>query len=148
MTRMSAQYRVRVRQGDFEVEVESSDESYVERKLNELLADVRSKAQLTKPRPKSSGKRPVEGQAKALPGGRTSRPAEELLGLVQYIQQRDEFRTVSDRILSQRSQLPRILMCLFYAERHYDDPYLTTGEIEDVTTNSEFASGAPTQGEH
>ena len=133
---MPEHYRVRLRRGDHEVEVESSDKSYVDRKLDDLLPRVTGAT--STPESRSGGevsnqKRKASRKQRAKADGRTSRSDDELMGLVHYIQGHDEFNRLAETILSGRSQLPRILMCLYYGSEHFADPHLTTGELEAVT---------------
>lgn len=87
-----------------------------------------------KPRPRQSRKAAQRKRASTPSSGRVARSDDELLGLVHHIQAIDESTDLGEKVLSQRAQLPRILMCVYYAAKCYaDDPYLTTGEIETVT---------------
>ena len=132
---MTEQYRVRFRRGDFEVEVESSDKAFVDEKLAELVApkpDGNPTPTLeVSEKPKKKTSKPA-GQHKQS-SGRTSRPDEELVGLVHHIQDHKDFDKLDKAILSKPGQLPRILMCLYYGAEHFDDPHFTTGEVEAVT---------------
>ena len=117
--------------------MESSEKSYVDQKLTELLAELSDGVPSPKHGAKTDAKRRPKGagsnRVPSRPPGRTMRSEEELHGLVQYIRQHDNIDAVDHRVLSSSSQLPRILMCLFYGGQQFDDPYLTTGEVEFVT---------------
>lgn len=86
-----------------------------------------------RPRPRPSRKTTPPKRTPTPSGGRSARSDEELLELVHHIQELDESIDLAGRVLSKRAQLPRILMCMYYAAKRFTDPYLTTGEIETVT---------------
>ena len=133
---MPEHYRVRLRRGDHEVEVESSDKSYVDSKLDDLLSRITGATSTPESRSDEEGlkqERETSRTQRAKADGRTSRSDNELIGLVHYIQGHEEFDRLAETILSGRSQLPRILMCLYYGSEHFADPHLTTGELEAVT---------------
>lgn len=141
---MPSLFRVRYREGELEIEVESSDREYVDAKLDELIErgqqETAGSSKPSDPRSEASGKkkprRPAEKRkAKITPSDESHRPRSEemLLGLVNYIKGVEEFTNLEKQILNKRAVLPRILMCLYYAKQHFEDPYMTTGELETVT---------------
>lgn len=130
---MHPRYRVRLRRGDIEVEVESSEQSYVDQKLSELLAELTDTVPSPKRDAKTDRSDTPSGSKRSRPDGRTRRSDHQLLDLVQSIREHEDIPAIDNKILSRSPQLPRILLCLYYGELYFPDPYLTTGEVEFVT---------------
>lgn len=135
---MENAYRVRYRSGDLEVEVESSDKKYVDSKVAELLnKGLGPKVQTKRSPPGKKTSKPTSGTRRR--GVKRDVPAEaaeesvDIPGLVDAIKESKHFRQVTETILKKRSQLPRVLMCFYFAKEFLDDPRLTTGEVETIT---------------
>ncbi|HFD31767.1 MAG TPA: hypothetical protein ENJ28_03500 [Gammaproteobacteria bacterium] len=124
-------YRIRYRKGDFELEVESTEKQYVDSKFKELLnAKPDSAAQA--PKKKTARKKPAsnskQNDSKQGGSGQIDIPA-----VIEAINDSDDHEAIDENILSKSGQLPRIIMCLKFAESTLDSPYLTTGHIQTIT---------------
>ena len=127
---MTNSYRVRYKNGDLEIEVESSDKSYVDSKLSELIGkDVKPVVkQHGKPKPTKPAKRKAE---KAV--GKDEERSVDIPTLVDAINESDNHGKIEENILNKSSRLGRIILCLYYANEVLESPFLTTGDIEKIT---------------
>ena len=129
---MSNSYRVRYKVGDFEIEIESSDKEYVESKLKELLNKKLLEA--VKTRRRETEELPPRGKAKKKQAPKKEEEAKlDIPGFVDHIKELDDYLILEEKVLNQNQQLPKILMCLYYAKDFFDSPFLTTGQIETIT---------------
>jgi len=127
-------YRVSYKIGSFEIEVESSDKEYVDSKLRELLARGGDKAIQIEQRDKKVV-RPENMTPKK--SGETSDRTEvegsiDIAAIVSAINDNDDHEKIEINILNKSGQLPRIIMCLYFAEDVYGAP-ITTGDIHSIT---------------
>lgn len=133
---MTSLYRVRYKKGDFEVEVESSEQNYVDTKMRELLetdfkkpsGDTSGRKRAAKPS-RASSRKVVES---------TSDNGDEvaestLTEIITSINDADNFKDIEKHVLDQRDRLPRILMCYYFAHKHQSDPALITTHVERIT---------------
>lgn len=119
------QYRVRYKTKDVDIEVESTDKSYVDSKLEELLR--------TAP-PTTVKKREAAGRRKGGKASQDKKSKTDIVKLVEFIKESDKFPDVDKNILEKSSQLPKILMCVYFAKDCFpNNPYLRTGEIDTIT---------------
>lgn len=126
---MASNYRVRLKRGDHEIEIESSDKDYVDSKLKEFLAElptIESKPTPPKPEIKKVKRTKVEKEVSA-------EPALDVAGFVANIKDSQIYSKVEKNIIDKRDMLPRIMMCMHFASEFSEDPYLTTGQIEAIT---------------
>jgi len=134
---MAGNYRARVKKGDLEVEVESTDKSYVDSRLKELLSEVQAvSAHNTPPSPRKPPGR-VKKQKK-IQIKNPSKQDEEVVGLdlpgiVAHLKDSDDYVQIEAKILDKRDILNRIMMCMHYAAEFSGDPFLTTGQVEAIT---------------
>jgi len=124
-------YRVKYRNGELEIEVESTDKAYVDKKLAELLESRSEPAKQTPekkpPHRKSAGKSKSSGSTPE------SSTHVDVPAIVEAINDSDDHDAIDKHILSKSGQLPRIIMCLEFAASTLDSPYLTTGNIQTIT---------------
>ncbi len=133
---MTNNYRVKYKNGDFEVEIESSDKGYVDSKLAELIAaEVVSSTS-----PSASSKKQkslIKKRAVKATNTEESDIAEhskvDIAKLVGHINDADNHDDIAKHILGKSAQLPKILMCLYFAMENLESPNLTTGNIETIT---------------
>lgn len=125
-------YRIRYREGDFEIEVESSNKAYVDAKLAEFLteraepsAKRRAKGDRA-PRPKRQSGR------KALPEKDEQQDDVDLAYLVAAVKDSDKFDAIEKNVLDKTAQVGRVLLCLYFANKELNAS-LTTGQIETMT---------------
>lgn len=131
---MTQQYRACVRSKDFEVEFEAPEKEWVEDKLSEYFPDSR------KGRPSMAQLRrvsPDRGHIEQNDAGDVleddAREWSSTLGrIVDAIHESERFDSVNDTILKNRDQLPRILMCLYFAEEN-GVKSLSSTQIERLT---------------
>jgi hypothetical protein len=129
-------YKVKYRKGDLEVEIESTDKEYVDKKLEELTKT--SEAEMTK----GSGATSVHKHGQSGRGAsrikQTVEPSAnqqkiDVASLVGKIKEDDRSAGINQYIVDKPARLPRILLALFLAKEHLESPYLTTGQIESIT---------------
>lgn len=126
---MTSNYRVRLKRGNHEIEIESTDKDYVDSKLKEFLPELPEiKAE---PTPlKLSRKRTEKLKAEK----DVSAEAElDIAGLVTYIKDSKIYPEVEKNIIDKRGVLPRIMMCMHFASEFSDELYLKTGQVEAIT---------------
>lgn len=131
---MTGSYKVRVKKGEYEIEIESSDKAYVDAKLGELLDSVpktESPVGETKRRKKTAGKSAAKSKANSPSDNDTAKL--DVAGLVAHIKDAEDYDDVETNIIDKRDVLAKIIMCLHYAAEYLDDPHLTTGQIEAIT---------------
>ena len=130
---MSGNYRVRVKKGDLEVEVESTDKSYVDSRLKELLSDIqRARAPKTQSPPKKKTP-PIKRKKSNKSSQEEQGPGIDIPGIVAHIKDSDDYKQIEAKILDKRDILNRIMMCMYYAAEFSGEPFLTTGQIEAIT---------------
>lgn len=133
---MAENYRVRVKRGDQEIEVESSDKAYVDAKLKALLdqenATLLSSHPSDTPRKGKDTGRPKKTAPKKNTSDETA-PSLDIAALVGHIKEAPDYSKLEERILNKRDQLARIMMCMHYAAEVCDDPHVTTGQVEAIT---------------
>jgi hypothetical protein len=128
---MSQNYRVHYRKGDVDIEVESTDKTYVNEMLNKLLETTPVPAR--KQEGRSAQRKQARSKAKDVTGERGSKlPSIDVPGIVAKIHEADNFGDIEKHILNKSAQLPRILLvCHFAHERGHE--WVTTGDIESLT---------------
>jgi hypothetical protein len=127
---MAENYRVKVKQGDREYEVESTSKEYVNAKLKELLSQTDFKI----PKSNQVQKRKQRKNAGADTGtNNQNSEAIDIAGVVNFIKDDDQFNDIESNVLDKQNRLPRILMCMYYAAKFQDDAFLTTGQVEKIT---------------
>ena len=132
-------YRVKYKKGDLEIEVESTEKSYVDGKLAELLS---TKSESTKPAPRTNRRRT---KTKEDPAGKDTNQV-DVAAIVDAINDSDDHAEIDKYILSKVGQLPRIIMCLHFAAETLDSPTLTTGNIQTITDQLGIKIGAANAG--
>lgn len=138
---MLENYRVKVRTGDFEVEVESSEKAYVDSKLDDLLS-MRTTARQPNVVKRPSNNR-NRGQRSKNPGRvsqtektvarKESNAAVDIPSLISQIKDADDYPELEKNILDGRDMLAKIIACLHCVAAYTSDAYLTTGQIETIT---------------
>ncbi len=143
---MTKLYRVRYKKGDFEVEVESSEQSYVDTKLRELLeTDFKKPTEDTGKR-KQAAKPPRTSIRKAIGpnlGNHDEVSESTLAEIITGINDVDNFKDIEKHVLDKRDRLPRILMCYYFAHKHLKDPALTTTHVERITEHFRVKIAGP-----
>jgi hypothetical protein len=130
-------FRVRYKLGDFEVEVESSQQAYVDTKLQELLKEAS-----VLPKPPSA----VLGKAKTVshaPNRAKTVPISEepindssediIKAVVDGIRNSPDSLAIEKNILKKSDRLARLLMCYYFAYKHAGDASLTNKDVEAIT---------------
>lgn len=132
---MPGTYKVRVKKGEYEIEIESSDKAYVDAKLSQLLES--SDASFPPPSAnRTTPRRKASKRAKPKEDCDDTRPESaelDIAGLVAHIKDSDDYADVEKNIIDKKNVLAKIVMCLYYAAEFFDDPHLTTGQIQDIT---------------
>jgi hypothetical protein len=129
---MAGSYRVRYRRDDCEIEVESADSKYVDKKLRELM----ELTQISMPK----GKSPVTARPRRTPatgsgaGGAEGGTTDvDITAVVNAIHEADNSDEIEKNILERAAQLPRILLCFYFAGEQGTNGWLTTAQVEAIT---------------
>jgi hypothetical protein len=130
---MDSNYRVRYKNGDFEIEVESSDKNYVDAKIIELIAKELSGVSTKKNQEKKSThpKKNSIKKTKINASENTEEPV-DITAIVSAINDDDDHEKIEEQILNKSGQLPRIIMSLYFAQEVLNSP-ITTGDIQTIT---------------
>ncbi len=128
---MTVKYRVRIRTADAEVEVEAESLDEIEAAIGE----VRSRSFFGGGSRTDAGSKARSRQTQETEptGGSASTKRPDLVEIVNSIKEADEFDVVDRVVLSQRAELPRVLMCGYYALKSTRNPHLTTSDVETIT---------------
>lgn len=121
-------YRVHYKKGDFEVEVESTDRSYVDQMLQRFVSPPASTQIRERESPKG-GRRQNKGKGTTATEQETTVNSEAVASAVH---ESDRFGEIEKNVLNKRSALGKILVTFHFAhEKGYE--YLTTGDVEKIT---------------
>lgn len=127
---MADNYRIKYKAGDFEIEVESSDKSFVESKLKELLQDEQTpkpdtfkKVHTRKSHSPSPSDTPTSGKSSGI----------DIVAVVNEINDSDKHKVIEEKILKKSNQLNRILLVFYFANKIKSGGSITTGDIEKIT---------------
>ncbi len=133
---MSENYRIRLKIKDYEVEVESSNKEYVETKINELInSELPKYIQKVQTYKSGQGVQPRTDRDKQKPTAKSKDIEEKEIDIPSFItsiKNHDKYPIIEEKILNKKDQLPRIMMCLYFAKDSFGTPYLTTGQIETI----------------
>lgn len=186
---MSEFYRVRCRNGKTEIEIESSDREYVDRKLDELLrsfppsgkkkhapaptvkaapAPAQAKpeplkvdapkaakpvAAPSKPQPQPKAAKPVVKPAQMKQAAEKVEPPKAIKpqpgngvsveSFADQIRGHKRFAQIKKNILRQPSQLPRVLLCHYFADQLGPGLGLTANQVEAITEQLGVRIAAP-----
>ncbi|MEP1306241.1 MAG: hypothetical protein ABJK11_13900 [Balneola sp.] len=136
---MAENYRIKYKSGDFEIEIESTDKSFVETKLTELTNDI-PKTVKTNPPKKVKAEKTTVATVKSQPKSvaETESADDEngidVVKIVNAIYDAENHDIVEEKILKKSNQLNRILMVFAFVNKVYDhNTSITTGDIENIT---------------
>jgi hypothetical protein len=134
-------YRVRYKKGDVELDIESSDKEYVDRKL----------AEFWKPGEEQQTERAGLSRKDALNG--TGEPDGSNLGakvpdcvlvtLIARINEAENYEDIAKNILDKTDRTARILLCYYFARKHPMDPALTSTHVERITEHLGMKIASP-----
>jgi hypothetical protein len=133
---MAENYRVLIKRRDQEIEVESTDKSYVETKLKELLAtELPAKPTEKRDTREPANRKSTPRSRKTIDTGsdKSETPSLDVAGIVTHIKDSDDYQTIETNIFDRRDQLARIMMCMHFAKEFCEDAFITTGQIEAIT---------------
>lgn len=130
---MSELYKVKLRIGTSIIEVESTDKSYVDGKLNEYLekfSDTDNLESKTGKQRKKASKNKTKTKT-----GKVNNESKEvsISDLVAMIHDDETYESIEKNILNKRDRLGKILLCYYFANNHQDGPEITTGQVELLT---------------
>lgn len=126
---MAKKYKVRMKSGDYEIEIESNDKNYVNSKLKEFLSEKSSPSTKSIPTKTHKGRKVnIKESKEALAETKL-----DIVGLVAHIKDSDKYSQAEDNIIDKKDELPKIMMCMYFKNEFSDDPYLTTGQVEKIT---------------
>ena len=133
---MTNTYRVRYKQGEFEIEVESSDQSYVDAKVRELLGgkpEITVREPSKRTRTAKPAKPPRARVDRSAPDGNDDVADTDIAAIVASIHEAPNFDKIDRNVLKQRGELGRILMCFYFAYKYAENLLLSTGHVERIT---------------
>ena len=123
-------YRLRYKKGDFEIEIESTDKSYVDSKFIELL-DVKPVSSTSTSVKKKSSKSNKTSTNSSEESGQLEGEI-DVSGVVNLINESDDHEAIDAHALSKAAQLPRVIMCMKFSS-DLGAEFLTTGDIQKIT---------------
>jgi len=124
-------YRVRYKRGDVEIDIESSDKDYIDKKLAEVQSFTPSVAN---EKVKSRG-RQKKSSPQGPPTGDAGHVSDSVLAqIIASINDAENHNEIAKNILDRSERTARILMCYYFAERHSTKPALTTRDVERITS--------------
>ncbi len=130
---MSEVFRLRYKSGDFEVEVESSQQAYTDAKFRELLelgrTNILVPAKTQRPR---SASNTVKAKTTAAPitDGLQDNSSDDIIAeIVGSIKNSPDYPSIEKNILKRKAQVPRMLLCYYFAYKHAEDLSLTNRDI-------------------
>lgn len=137
---MAENYRIKYKKGDFEIEVESSDKTFVEKKLNDLISDQSSKStpkyskkvgtSESKITPKTSNMEETENVSE----NNNENGEIDVVNIVNAIHDSDKYDIIDSKILKKSNQLNRILMVFYFVHQVYgNNKSINSGNIEAIT---------------
>jgi hypothetical protein len=128
--KMANNYRIKYKTGDFEIEVESSDKSFVESKLKELIGEDR----VANVKPGKSVAKKITPIKRVESGqDNSNEDGIDINEIVNSINDSDKHSAIEQKILKKSNRLNRILLILYFTNKIYGSVAITTGEIEKIT---------------
>jgi hypothetical protein len=135
-------YRVRYKKGDVELDIESSDREYVDRKLAEVWGVGGTQ------RGASRGRSAKKEKTKASETGDNLDADLKvndrvLADIIASINDAENYDSIAKRILDKTNRTARILLCYFFAHKHPSDPALTSTHVERLTGQLRIQIASP-----
>lgn len=134
---MENNHRVKIKKGDLEIEIESSDKNYLNEKLKELLDHQfhfkPSSENIDNGSKPHKGKKSTSKASSKNNSTSSNDDSIDISGLFEFIKDQEEYEQVEKKILNNRDRLPKTLMCFYYAEKFLDSPFIRTGHVETLT---------------
>lgn len=128
---MANNYRIKYKSGDFEIEVESTDKSFVESKLQELIQNGQEES-IRQPR-KTATRKKATHKPNTVTTTETESEGIDIMAVANEINDADNHPIIEKNILRKVNQLNRILLIFYFAHKINKDIGITTGDIEEVT---------------
>jgi hypothetical protein len=123
-------YRIRYKIGDFEVEVESTDKSFVETKFDKLIQN--DKSLIPKTTENKSDQKHTNSSSLTNKG--TDEESNiDIMSVVNAINASDKYDIINKKIIKKSNQLARILMVFYFASKINGNARITTGDVEKIT---------------
>ncbi|NQT34509.1 hypothetical protein HQ587_04905 [bacterium] len=124
-------FRIRYKKGDLEIEVESTDKTFVNSKIEELLKSqpTISDKGVSSVKPSKTKK----SSRKLSPSVNNITKSFNVNLFVDRLQESEKWSSIDKRVLSKNAMVPRIMMCLYFANTFTDSEYLTSKNIDDIT---------------
>jgi hypothetical protein len=128
---MAGSYRVRYKNGDLEVEVESEDKAYVERMVDKLRSGTLHAHQTTIPQAgKPISKTPPENPS---PKRKPSKPGSlDVAAICKVISESEAYPSIQTNILKTTNQLNKVLLA-FVAADECGYKNISTGDVARIT---------------
>lgn len=134
--KMAENYRIKYKLGKFEVEVESTDKSFVEAKLNELIKESSEpKTKLKRKTPTKNGSSSKSESSKVSDSDESSDESSvEIMNIVNAITDSDRHEDIEQKILKKKDVLNRVLMVFYFVNKEYGNNIsITTGYVVKIT---------------
>jgi len=135
-------YRVRYKKGDIELDIESSDKEYVDRKLAELRG-VEATANRVNNRERSRRKGKTREPDTSGSNGNAKVPDSVMADIVASVNEAANYDDIGKYVLDRPNRTARILMCYYFAHKHSTDPALTSTHVERITKQLGIGIAAP-----
>jgi hypothetical protein len=127
-------YRVRYKHGDVELDIESSDREYIDKKLAEM--------QISNTGPPGRGvasQRRSRRDRSAATNGKIGTDDGQVSDLVlaqiiASVNDADNYEDIAKYVLDRADRTGRILMCYYFAHQQISDPAMTTSDVERITS--------------
>jgi hypothetical protein len=128
---MSNIYRLKYKRGDLELDIESTDKEYIDRKLAEIQKSEDEVAANGKLRRRQGSKRVGQRDAQAT---EINQVAETVLAdIIAGINDAENYEDIGKYVLDRSDRKAKILLCFYFAHQHPTDPALTTTHVEQIT---------------
>jgi hypothetical protein len=127
-------YRVRYKHGDVELDIESSDKEYIDKKLAEVRTsnqEAPGKNGGSQRRSRRKKSAPTEGQIRT---GDDQVADAVLTQIIASVNDADNYDDIAKYVLDRADRTARILMCYYFAHQHTTDPAMTTTDVERITS--------------
>jgi hypothetical protein len=136
-------YRVRYKKGDVELDIESSDREYVDRKLAELWKVEETQNHVKNGERSRRKEKTRERDDKSGSDGNTRVTDSVLAEIVASVSDANNYEDIGKYVLDRPNRTARILMCYYFAHKHPRDPALTSTNVELITKQLRIGIAAP-----
>jgi len=126
-------FKVKIRNGEFEIEIESSNKEYISDMLEKYYVPVQNigKEKTTSPAKPLKSTTPTSPKIQNKDNEKES--TLDVAKLVGDIKDSEEYDMIEKYVLDKHDQLHKIMMCIYFSKKLASLEYITTGQIETIT---------------